>query len=169
MNARVLLVDDEPKILSALCRTLRAEGYMMFTANGAQQALDLVNVASFDVVVSDITMPGVNGVALMGEMRRRCPDTVRIMLTGLPDLGVALRAVEEGAVFRYFTKPWNDVELRVAMRQAIAHGKARLEARHLLDFMDRNHNRQLDALVDAAPKSFAAPLNRPAAASKGSS
>lgn len=148
---RVLLVDDEAKILTALCRALQPDGYTLYTASGPRQALELLSLVPMDVLISDNLMPGMNGLELLTQARRKWPDVMRVMLTGLDDVGVALRAVEQGAVFRYHTKPWNPVELRVTVRLAVQHRASRLETRHLLDFLDRSHAGQLEALAALAP------------------
>jgi putative two-component system response regulator len=102
---RVLLVDDEPNVLATLARMLR-QRYEVSTAGGADEALEqLDNAGPFAVVISDHNMPGATGVALLLEVARRAPDTVRLMLTGQLDLDVAVRAVNEGNVFRFLTKP----------------------------------------------------------------
>jgi adenylate cyclase len=151
---RILLVDDEPRILQALRRTLNWDGHHVFTATRAHDALQLMAVDPVDLVISDNLMPGLTGIELFAELQRQWPDTVRVMLTGLSDHEVALRALEQGAIFRFLTKPWDEVDLRITVRQALEHRAQKLESRHLLDFMDRRHA-SLDTLADvvAAAKS----------------
>ncbi|MBK7864159.1 MAG: response regulator [Archangiaceae bacterium] len=144
---RILLVDDEANVLKALRRTLQFDGYQIFTATNAVDALELMTVDPVDLVVSDCMMPGVTGIDLFAQMHKLWPDTVRVMLTGLSDHEVALAALERGAIFRFLTKPWDDVDLRITVRQALEHRELKLESRHLLDFMDRRHE-TLDTLVD---------------------
>jgi DNA-binding NtrC family response regulator len=149
MASRILLVDDEPRILTALRRSLQWDGHQIFTATNAADALELMSVDPVEVVVSDNMMPGFNGIDLLAQMHKLWPDTVRVMLTGVSDHEVALHALERGSVFRYLTKPWDDVDLRITVRQAIEHRALKLESRHLLDFMDRRHSSsELDALAD---------------------
>jgi adenylate cyclase len=150
---RILLVDDEPKILVALRRSLQWDGYQIFTANNGAEALALMRADPVDVVMSDNMMPGMTGVELFSVLRKEWPDTARVMLTGLSDHEVALKALDQGAIFRYLTKPWDDVDLRITVRQAFEHAAQRAEAKHLLDFMDRpRHAQQLDALVKLVPE-----------------
>lgn len=144
---RILLVDDEPRILQALRRTLHWDGHQIFTATNARDALELMEVDPVDLVISDNMMPGITGIELFAQMHKAWPDTVRVMLTGLSDHEVALRALEKGSIFRFLTKPWDDVDLRITVRQALEHREEKLEARHLLDFMDRRHG-QLDTIID---------------------
>ncbi len=147
---RILLVDDEPSILIALRRSLQWDGYQIFTAIDAPHALSLMEADPVDVVMSDCIMPGMTGIDLFEQMRTRWPDTVRVMMTGLSDHEVALKALERGSIFRYLTKPWEDGDLRLTVQQAMAHRKERVEGKHLLDFMDRRHA-QLDTVVDWVP------------------
>ena len=144
---RILLVDDEPRILQALRRTLHWDGYQIFTATNAHDALELMKVDPVDLVVSDNMMPGTTGIQLFAQLVKLWPDTVRVMLTGLSDHEIALRALEQGSIFRFLTKPWDDVDLRITVRQALEHRTLKLESRHLLDFMDRRHE-TLETLVD---------------------
>lgn len=102
---RVLCVDDEPKVLEGLKLHLRRQ-YEVQTATSGQAALDLLQQeASFAVVLSDMRMPGMDGVALLSQVRQRHPDTVRMLLTGQADLPSAIAAVNEGQLFRFLTKP----------------------------------------------------------------
>lgn len=144
---RILLVDDEPRVLQALRRSLQWDGHQVFTATSARDALELMLVDPVDLVISDNMMPGITGIELFSQMHKLWPDTVRVMLTGLSDHEVALKALEKGSIFRFLTKPWDDVDLRITVRQALAHRDAKLESRHLLDFMDRRHD-NLETLVD---------------------
>lgn len=143
---RILLVDDEPRILQALRRSLQWDGHQIFTATTGHDALALMAADPVDLVISDNMMPTMTGIELFAEMHKNWPDTVRIMLTGLSDHEVALRALEKGAIFRFLTKPWDDVDLRITVRQALEHRDAKLESRHLLDFMDRRHT-ELETIV----------------------
>jgi DNA-binding NtrC family response regulator len=144
---RILLVDDEPRILQALRRSLQWDGHQIFTATTGQDALALMAADPVDLVISDNMMPTMTGIELFAEMHKNWPDTVRVMLTGLSDHEVALRALEQGAIFRFLTKPWDDVDLRITVRQALEHRESKLESRHLLDFMDRRHT-ELETIIE---------------------
>jgi two-component system, probable response regulator PhcQ len=115
----VLLVDDEPAILSAIRRSLRGETYRILTCNDPREAISILERESVDVLVSDIDMPGMSGVELVGHVRRAFPDVVRILLTGRGSLESALRAINDGEVHRYLTKPWDEDELRETIAQAL--------------------------------------------------
>lgn len=105
MNKKVLLVDDEPKVLAALRRALGGR-FILHCASGGVEALALQQThGPFAAIVSDVRMPGMDGLELLREMRRRAPETVRLVLTGHADFNAVISAVNEGAIFRFHTKP----------------------------------------------------------------
>lgn len=102
---KILCVDDEPNLLASLSRQLR-DRFEVATAVGGTEGLKIFEEKGpFPVVVSDLRMPGMDGVALLGRIRQVNPDTVRILLTGQADLNSAISAVNEGHIFRFLTKP----------------------------------------------------------------
>ncbi len=115
----VLFVDDEPKILKALSRVCRGEAYDVVTARCPQNALAILEEAPISVVVSDQQMSGSTGTVFLSEVRRRFPATARILLTASTDMQVASDAINHAGIFRLLTKPWDDEELREALRQAL--------------------------------------------------
>ena len=118
MQCTLLLVDDEPNIPRSIQRALRSENYNILMANDAATALHLCEQEKIDVVVSDHRMPDVTGVELLSEIRNRYPETVRIMLSGQADLDDVIRAVNDGAVYKFLTKPWHNDTLRSVLKEA---------------------------------------------------
>ncbi len=116
---RLLVVDDEPGILKALTRVFRQENYELVTAPSAEEGLTLMAEATTHLVISDYMMPGMKGGDFLKEVKRRYPDTIRIMLTGHADTGAVMGAVAEGAVYKFIIKPWNDDDLRVTVARAL--------------------------------------------------
>lgn len=105
MNGRILCVDDEEKILSAFRRQFEGR-FDIVPAVGALAALEIIAASGpFAVIVSDMRMPGMDGVKFLSEARKRAPDSVRVMLTGFADLQTAVEAVNEVNIFRFLTKP----------------------------------------------------------------
>ena len=105
MTEKVLIVDDDTNLLAGLKRHLRRR-FEVATAESGEQALDLVKSdGPFAVTVCDMRMRGMNGVEVLAAVKKLAPDTVRIMLTGNADEVTSTRAVNEGAIFRFFTKP----------------------------------------------------------------
>ncbi|TAK31822.1 MAG: response regulator [Chloroflexota bacterium] len=117
----VLLVDDEPNILSSLRRALRREHYEIWTASSGPEALAALSAmpTEVSVVVSDFRMPEMNGVELLGQIKRISPDSVRIILSAYADTDLIQSAINEGQVFRFVAKPWNDQELRDIIRLSL--------------------------------------------------
>ncbi|MFL6444075.1 MAG: response regulator [Candidatus Sulfotelmatobacter sp.] len=104
MAEKILLVDDEPNVLDGYRRTLGRE-FALETAVGGQEALALMEKAPYAVVVSDMRMPGMDGVQLLSRVKTQSPDTIRVMLTGHADMETAINAINEGSIFRFLNKP----------------------------------------------------------------
>lgn len=105
MSNLVLLVDDEENILSSYRRTLRKD-FNLMTALGGELALEIIkSKGPFAVVVTDMQMPGMNGIEFLSRVKEISPDTIRMMLTGHADFNTAMEAVNEGNIFRFITKP----------------------------------------------------------------
>lgn len=118
-RVRVLFVDDDERILNALRALFRAE-YEVFTADNGAAALEIVARSAIHIVVSDQRMPGMTGVELLREVRKAAPHTVRLLLTGYSDLPALVGCVNEGEVFRYLKKPWDNAEIRATLAAAAA-------------------------------------------------
>lgn len=116
---KILFVDDEQNILSSMRRQLR-KNFEVHTDTSPESALTKLREGErFAVVVSDYRMPGMNGVEFLGYVRKLCPDTTRVMLTGFADLDNAIKAVNDGNVFRFLTKPCSEEKLRDNLREAV--------------------------------------------------
>ncbi|WP_224984323.1 response regulator [Geomonas agri] len=128
----ILIVDDEPHVISALMRGLDEEPYLIQGAPGAKEALELMTRRRFKVVISDEKMPGMDGAEFLGIVKELYPETVRIMLTGHASIEATMRAVNSGEIYRFFTKPWNDTELKLALKSALEKYYLEEENRRLL-------------------------------------
>lgn len=115
----ILLVDDEPNILSALRRVFRRENYLIATAMSGQEALQLLKESDYQLIISDFKMPQMNGAELLRRVKDLHPNTLRIMLTGHADTDAVMGAINEGAVYKFIIKPWNDDDLRVTVGLAL--------------------------------------------------
>ena len=132
-NRKVLLVDDEVNVLNGLKRQLRKQ-FDISTATSGQEALQIAEQEDpFAVVVSDMRMPGMNGVEVLERMQEISPDTTRVMLTGNADQQTAIDAVNEGNVFRFFTKPCPTEILVNGIEMAIQQYKLVTAERELLE------------------------------------
>jgi len=119
MQPKVLFVDDEPHVIEALRRVLQKAPYEILTASSADEALYILAQAAVDVIVSDERMPGMSGSEFLATVRHTYPDTVRILLTGHASLEAAVRAINEGEVYRFLTKPCNEGDLTLAIEHAL--------------------------------------------------
>ena len=141
----ILCVDDEPNILSALKRLFRGKGWQVLSAEGGQAALALLETQTVDLVISDMRMPEMDGAQFLAQVRVRWPDTVRLLLTGHSDINAIIDAINRGEIYRYITKPWDDNDIVLIVRQALErqaleHEKKRLEA------LTTRQNEELKAL-----------------------
>jgi DNA-binding NtrC family response regulator len=132
MNDRILLVDDEANVLSALKRALFDEPLEIVSVTSAEEALVIMKTARFKVVVSDERMLGMQGSEFLVQVRTEHPYTIRIMLTGHATVAAAMKAVNEGEIYRFFAKPWDDDHLKYAIRSAIEKYDLEAENRRLL-------------------------------------
>jgi len=105
MTERILCIDDDPNILQAYQRALRKQFHIEIALGGEEALAAVIDQGPYAVVVSDMQMPGMNGVEVLKEVKKHSPDTVRMMLTGNADQQTALEAVNEGHIFRFMTKP----------------------------------------------------------------
>jgi len=128
----LLIVDDEENVRNALKRSLRNEGYVVLAAEGPQDGLRLFKEYPIDIVVSDHLMPHMTGIEFLKLVRDRYPDVARIMLTGYADMDTAIKAINEGEIYRFLQKPWDDLELKVLLHLALEHVHLERENRRLL-------------------------------------
>ncbi len=153
-QAVLLLVDDEPGILNALRRLLRPEGYRILTADSGMAGLALLEQEPVDLVISDMRMPQMDGAAFLSQVRQRWPDAVRILLTGYADVSSTIAAINQGEIYRYIAKPWDDNEIVLTVRQALEQGRLKRENARLLALTEKQNvelrqlNEGLEALVE---------------------
>jgi len=114
----LLVIDDEVNILSAIRRTLSRSGYQIFTANHATEAFEILAKHQIGVVLTDQQMPDILGTELLEKVRYMFPDTVRIMLTGHANLQSVTQAINQGAIYKFLVKPWDNDELEATIFEA---------------------------------------------------
>lgn len=149
-KSKLLLVDDEPNLTSALVRSLDRQQFEIFTADSAQQGLMILAGNDIDVVVSDERMPGMTGSQFLSEVRKKWPNTIRMILSGQADLEAAVRAINEGEVYRFLLKPCHPKELQMTILQGLQHKKLVMQSRRLLMEHQKQQN-LLDELEKANP------------------
>lgn len=147
-KSAVLLVDDEESILNSLRRLLRGQPYEVVLATSGAQALEIMATRPIDLVMSDARMPGMDGATLLAEVHRLYPATSRILLTGYADLTTIIKAINDGQIHRYISKPWNDEELQLVLQQTLDHQR--------LERLARDQTEQLKLLNATLEKRVAA-------------
>ena len=141
----ILCVDDEPNILSSLRRLFRGKDFEVRTAESGQAALAQLESQAVDLVISDMRMPEMDGARFLEQVRIRWPDTMRLLLTGQSDIASVIDAINRGEIYRYISKPWDDSEIVIIVRQALEHKRLQQEKRRL-EILTGQHNEQLRAL-----------------------
>jgi DNA-binding NtrC family response regulator len=149
-KSKLLLVDDEPNLTSALVRSLDRSQFEIFTADSAQKGLMILAGNDIDVVVSDERMPGMTGSQFLSEVRKKWPNTIRMILSGQADLEAAVRAINEGEVYRFLLKPCHPKELQLTILQGLQHKKLVAQSRRLLQEHQKTQN-LLEELEKANP------------------
>ncbi|MCM2334356.1 MAG: response regulator [Anaeromyxobacteraceae bacterium] len=137
-RATILLVDDEASVRSGLARALHDPAYQIIEADSPAAALLRLEREAVDVIISDHLMPGMTGLEFLKVVRERFPDTSRIMLTGHADMETAVRAIREGEIYRFLTKPCDQTELKVTVHLALEQLELAREHRRLLEVVSTN-------------------------------
>ncbi len=117
---RILCVDDEKSILRCVQRAFMDDDYEIHLAQSGEEGLEILqNVNPIQIIISDYRMPGMDGMAFLKRVRENWDDTVRIVLSGYADMATIISAINEGEIYRFIPKPWNDEELRLAIGDAL--------------------------------------------------
>ena len=117
---RILLVDDEQSVLNALRRFFRRSGYDVTTSTSGREGLAILESSEpFHLVISDYRMPEMNGVKFLSAVRARWPDTVRIVLSGFADTNAIISATNEGNIYKFIPKPWDEPFLLQSVQESL--------------------------------------------------
>lgn len=143
--ATLLFVDDEPNILNALRRLFRPLGYKIRTAEGGAEGLALLEGEPVDIVISDMRMPNMDGAQFLERVREKWPDAIRILLTGYADVSSTIAAINKGEIYRYITKPWDDIDIVLLVKHALERRVLEQE-KHRLEELTKRQNDELKAL-----------------------
>ncbi|MCG6880628.1 MAG: response regulator, partial [Deltaproteobacteria bacterium] len=142
MTERVAFVDDEEIILGTLTRIFEDEPFEVFTFDKPSEAIKAMERDPFCVVVSDQMMPEMDGTMFLAQVRERWPDTVRILMTGYAETDTVIKAINQGSVFRFVSKPWETLELKKIVNDAIEQYRLVSEHRTLVS-LTKKQNREL--------------------------
>lgn len=141
-SIKILCVDDEKNVLKSLVRIFMDEDYEVFTASSGDEGLEVLREEEgIQVVVSDYRMPGMNGVDFLKEVCADWPETVRIVLSGYADTAAVVGAINEGQIYKFIPKPWNDDELKATIHTAVDHYDLRVKNAQLLKELQLSNHR----------------------------
>ncbi len=138
--ARLLVVDDEESLRITTAAILENEGYIVDTASSGEEAMSLFDSAEYDLVLTDLHMEGGDGLSVLGEIRRRSPLTISVVLTGFASVESAIAALQEGA-YDYLVKPCDIDNMRHTIRRGVEHRRLMLaeqKARTDLEQLNRD-------------------------------
>lgn len=142
----LLVVDDEPNVLKAVKRLLFETEYRILTAESGEEGLIKFSEHDIDLVISDYRMPGMNGVEFLRQVKEAHPETVRLILSGYADVSAVVEAINDGQVYKFIAKPWNDQELLTTIMRALDQQQLERENRRLAGELQAR-NRELEELA----------------------
>lgn len=158
MTIRVLVVDDEPNVLAAFKRLLRKEEWHALTASSGAEALEILDSEPVDILISDSRMPQMSGTELLSIAQKRWPHCLRILLTGYPEMDSLIKSINQGNLYRFIQKPWDDDEVRMVLKQAARLAFAERERSRLTKLL-QTRNRKLRELNHQLEQSVAKRTN----------
>lgn len=135
----ILFVDDEHLLLNTLKRVFRNEDFEAYFVGSGEEAISFLEKNNIEVIVADYRMPEVDGLTLLKIVKEKYPDVIRIILTGYPDLGMLLDAVNEVGIFQVLLKPWRNEELRHAIHHALEHKQLLRENKQLMELTTKQN------------------------------
>jgi YesN/AraC family two-component response regulator len=145
MEQCVLFVDDEQSVLSSIRRMLLDEPYEQLFASGGEEALKRLEDNQVSVIISDMRMPIMDGVAFLEKSRELRPHAIRIILSGQSDMYAVKQAINRGGIWQYISKPWNDDDMKLMIKNALDLYEAQVERLRLIDELERK-NSELEQL-----------------------
>ncbi|MBX3082712.1 MAG: response regulator transcription factor [Anaerolineae bacterium] len=137
VSANILVVDDEGAIRYSIGKTLQRVGYQVSAAASAEEALNMLGEQLFDVVLTDIRMPGLTGVELLSRIKEKAPDAIVILMTGYASLGTAVEALRLGA-HDYLIKPISSQDIRQSVARGLERAQNMRRRRQLLETIQNN-------------------------------
>lgn len=155
---RLLLVDDEQEVIDALYRVFRKLDVTLYSANSGEEALDILSKERIDIVISDLRMPTMDGNQFLRKVAATYPEVVRMMLTAHTEIEQIITAINEGRIWGYLKKPWNNRELLIAVEQALSHKNLMAERSMLKQVINRYqqyHKTEFEGFIgDSIPMQF---------------
>ncbi|MDD4051792.1 MAG: response regulator [candidate division Zixibacteria bacterium] len=145
-EATLLVVDDEPNVIRSLKRLFVDSDYAVLTAESGEDGLRVMDTQPVELVISDYRMPGMTGVEFLSRVKAKYPDTIRIILSGYADVTAIVEAINDGGVYRFIAKPWNDQELLTSVITALEQHRLKKENVTLYAELQAR-NRELEELT----------------------
>ncbi len=155
-SVRVLYIDDEENNLSAFKASFRRQ-YEIYTAISAADGLKILQSVDIQVIIADQKMPNTTGVEFFKSITETFPDPIRILLTGYTDIEALADAINHGDIYRYITKPWNDLELHNSIKNAYDAYKAKIDLRNKIAELEKT-NDELNRFIYSISHELRAPL-----------
>lgn len=155
-SVRVLYIDDEENNLQAFKASFRRQ-YEIYTANSAAEGLEILQNVNVQVIIADQKMPNTTGVEFFKSITETFPDPIRILLTGYTDIEALADAINHGDIYRYITKPWNDLELHNSIKNAYDAYKAKIDLRNKIAELEKT-NDELNRFIYSISHELRAPL-----------
>jgi two-component system response regulator PhcR len=155
-TVRVLYIDDEENNLHAFKASFRRQ-YEIYTATSAAEGLKIIQNLSVHVIIADQKMPGTTGVEFFKQITDTHPDPIRILLTGYTDIEALADAINHGDIYRYITKPWNDLELHNSIKNAYDAYKTKIDLRNKITELEKT-NDELNRFIYSISHELRAPL-----------
>lgn len=119
-RVKILCVDDEKNVLRALRRVFLDDDYEILSALSGEEGLNLLRTdEEIQIVISDYRMPGLNGIDFLREVYRNWPNTIRMVLSGYADTAAVVEAINDGQIFKFIPKPWDEKELRTTIQMGL--------------------------------------------------
>lgn len=155
-TVRVLYIDDEDNNLQAFKASFRRQ-YEIYTAISAEEGLKILENIDVQVIIADQKMPHTTGVEFFKSIVDKYPDPIRILLTGYTDIEALADAINHGDIYRYITKPWNDLELHNSIKNAYDAYKAKIDLRNKMIELEKT-NDELNRFIYSISHELRAPL-----------
>ncbi|HVO43358.1 MAG TPA: response regulator transcription factor [Aggregatilineales bacterium] len=157
-SAHILVVDDEGAIRYSISKTLQRVGYQVSAAASGEEALGMLDEQNFDVVLTDIRMPGLTGVELLAKIKEKAPDAIVILMTGYASLGTAVESLRLGA-HDYLIKPSSSQDIRLSVARGLERARDLGRRRQLLEAI-QNNVRELTGVTGAGNHHTAPPISQ---------
>lgn len=143
-EASILLVDDDPKVINSLKRILNKREYRLLSATTSKDAIHILQNNKIDLLICDQKMPGILGIEILKYSKTIQPDMIRILITGYSDIDVITQAINEGSIFYYFAKPWNNKEVISVVEKALEYKREQEGKKSLYDVLTFNKEHLMD-------------------------